>query len=459
MIKINHISIDGLFGYLSPKFSPSAENITIIHGPNGCGKTSLLRLIKASLSIDSAELKRIEFKYIEIKFSNNTVLKISKHNTIPGKEAATESKPKRAVGRAYVTYELTDANSNTESHTLDPLKFSDLGMSGAVEYIDRTISGIIRVGADAWLNRDTGEQFDSEELIDRYSEIIPNSRRTPIPPWMETLRKEASPHLVQTQRLLRFQQITSSHYESRHSRSINEVVEIYSSEIKETISKKLAESVSIAQSRDRTFPTRLLEGEGMPDVSEEILREKFNALEEKRKKLILAGLMGEEQGMPLPSKKLDNMEKKVIWLYLGDVEQKLEIFSDLQNRIEAFMQILNEKLQPKGKSFSITRDDGFCFNSEHGSMRKLPASVLSSGEQHQIVLFYELLFRTKNHSLILIDEPEISLHVNWQRVFLQDLERVVALTKANVIIATHSPQIINNRWDLTAALDGGIRES
>lgn len=54
---------------------------------------------------------------------------------------------------------------------------------------------------------------------------------------------------------------------------------------------------------------------------------------------------------------------------------------------------------------------------------------------------------------MLIDEPELSLHVVWQKQFLDDLLKIIELQKINVIIATHSPQIINNRWDLTVDLE------
>ena len=58
-----------------------------------------------------------------------------------------------------------------------------------------------------------------------------------------------------------------------------------------------------------------------------------------------------------------------------------------------------------------------------------------------------LIFNIKKGSLILIDEPEISLHVVWQQQFLSDLKKIMDINKSNVIIATHSPQIINNDWN------------
>ena len=85
---------------------------------------------------------------------------------------------------------------------------------------------------------------------------------------------------------------------------------------------------------------------------------------------------------------------------------------------------------------------------------QLDPVLLSSGEQHEIVLLYELLFKVSENSIILIDEPEISLHVAWQEVFLKDLGQMAELSRFQALIATHSPQIINDRWDLTVELRG-----
>jgi len=54
----------------------------------------------------------------------------------------------------------------------------------------------------------------------------------------------------------------------------------------------------------------------------------------------------------------------------------------------------------------------------------------------------------------MIDEPEISLHIAWQQDFLNDISAIIDLSKFDVLLTTHSPDIINNRWDLTVALEG-----
>jgi predicted ATP-dependent endonuclease of OLD family len=68
------------------------------------------------------------------------------------------------------------------------------------------------------------------------------------------------------------------------------------------------------------------------------------------------------------------------------------------------------------------------------------------------VLAYDLLFNVKPDALVLIDEPEISLHVAWQQQFLNDIARIAEVASLRFIIATHSPQIIHKWWAQAVAL-------
>lgn len=77
---------------------------------------------------------------------------------------------------------------------------------------------------------------------------------------------------------------------------------------------------------------------------------------------------------------------------------------------------------------------------------------LSSGEQEILVLFYKLIFES-DVNIILIDEPEISLHISWQKEILNDFKKIIELNRnIHVIIATHSPQILSDNWDLQVDL-------
>ena len=65
--------------------------------------------------------------------------------------------------------------------------------------------------------------------------------------------------------------------------------------------------------------------------------------------------------------------------------------------------------------------------------------MLSSGEQHELVIIYELLFRTDNNAIILIDEPELSLHVDWQAKFLSDLQENGGIYQILWLFSRHTP--------------------
>lgn len=73
---------------------------------------------------------------------------------------------------------------------------------------------------------------------------------------------------------------------------------------------------------------------------------------------------------------------------------------------------------------------------------KLSAKSLSSGELNIVTILYYLIFETTRGSIVLIDEPEISLHVVWQEQLSVLIEKIMeSKPGVQVIIATHSPFI------------------
>lgn len=137
-------------------------------------------------------------------------------------------------------------------------------------------------------------------------------------------------------------------------------------------------------------------------------------------------------------------------VYLQDTKQKLEVFDDLINRLDLFTEIINSKLN--FKKIIISNENGLTVIKDDGT--ELDTSKLSSGEQQIIVLYYELIFGVKDKLTLLIDEPEISLHVAWQRELLKDFKKIIKMKneELSLIVATHAPQVIDNNWDLVIDL-------
>jgi predicted ATPase len=67
-------------------------------------------------------------------------------------------------------------------------------------------------------------------------------------------------------------------------------------------------------------------------------------------------------------------------------------------------------------------------------------------------MFYLLLFEAKHGSLVIIDEPEISLHVAWQQRLGKTFSDIARLRELHVVVATHSPQVIHDKWDMSVEL-------
>ena len=58
--------------------------------------------------------------------------------------------------------------------------------------------------------------------------------------------------------------------------------------------------------------------------------------------------------------------------------------------------------------------------------------------------------KSNRYSLLIIDEPEVSLHIEWQKTWLDYILQICENKKVQVIIATHSPYIVNANFDLYA---------
>ncbi|CRL59065.1 AAA family ATPase [Proteus penneri] len=219
-------------------------------------------------------------------------------------------------------------------------------------------------------------------------------------------------------------------------------------DLKEKINFAIEEYNRLSQELDATFPIRLFDYEARPSYI--MIEEKLKGLKLVRYDYIKFGFLDEStntkfemQDMDL-SKKYDNAH--VLELYLSDSLDKYSAFKDLTKKINLFIRFLNSK-ELAFKSLVVHKDVGFCLI-DNDTGKSIELNSLSSGEQNQIIMLYNLIFLTNKNSILLIDEPEISLHIAWQKEVLNNLERIMKVNNIpQTIIATHSPTVINGNWD------------
>jgi ABC-type ATPase involved in cell division len=298
----------------------------------------------------------------------------------------------------------------------------------------------------------TGDLISLELAVERYAHLLPDD----LYPDLQQAKKikaflsEASVYLIETQRLLELRDRRDGAPNARQAESATTRVSSYSADLARKLNDALAQNSSRSQELDRTFPERLLTGKSAPRISDQMIRDEYNRQAEFRSRLAAIDALGtSSEYLPLPERALQPWERRVLWTYLQDTERKLSTFKDILDRVTLLQQIVNSRF--KYKSLSISRERGFVILTDEPG-EEIPPYRLSSGEQHELVLTYDLLFRVDAGSLVLIDEPEISLHVGWQRQFLHDLFDIARLTSLRFVIATHSPQIIHKWWDRTISL-------
>lgn len=135
----------------------------------------------------------------------------------------------------------------------------------------------------------------------------------------------------------------------------------------------------------------------------------------------------------------------VLKVYLDDIKSKFKVLDNLATMLTLFKESVNNLLS--FKALEISFEKGFVITSNKKNTKELDLSSLSSGEQHLIVMIGKLVFGATKGDVVLIDEPEISFHPEWQEVFIDIINKIRSRKDFKVIMATHSPILIGGRWD------------
>lgn len=447
-MRIKEISVSGLFGIFDHVITLNIdERITIIHGPNGFGKTAILRILNSFFNSRYSELRAIPFKKFQVAFDDSSSIEIIKNT-----ENTEESENKNIVFNFY------QLDSEAVYFSLKSPKIrSDRGFpiileDSVIQEMPYTLKSVD--------NRIEEITFYEQalEIVDNLSSSNLKSQEAP-PDWLEKLQSNIHIRLIESQRLLNFVPKRSSR-RSAETPSMLSTVSAYSDELAKLMQDKFKEYGTTSQSLDRTFPVRVVKQQPSTDLTDEQLRHQLNELEATRSRLIEVGLLDKDEDteFQIQPQDIDESTKNALSVYIQDVEKKLSVFAEIASKIDLLRKIINNKFAYSYKEINFSKEKGFVVTTSYDSplsnSTTLLPTDLSSGEQHELVLLYELLFKVQPNSLVLIDEPELSLHVGWQVQFLKDLQDITQLADLNILMATHSPDIIQDRWDLTVELKG-----
>lgn len=129
--------------------------------------------------------------------------------------------------------------------------------------------------------------------------------------------------------------------------------------------------------------------------------------------------------MSLRMSMIDSPEKK-------QVELRTRI-ADFQNAVNSLFALTHKRIEIEGSKFSVVTDNG-----------TLPVGALSSGEMQILLILLRVFLLNGRGAVVLIDEPENSLDIDWQFDLVNLLVRLNP--NAQFFITTHSPALFGDGW-------------
>lgn len=416
--RVKLITIDGLFRQYNHRIPLRLdERVTVLHGRNGVGKTVTLRLVAALLRGEYDRLAKVPFERLRVDFDDGSYLSVGVPKRADGK------KPGRRGTRGAGVGLLTGLGS--DSLNLEYRIGSGPVLSASPELLFTPFRFYSWKGAQRG-----GPIFGSEDEE---------------PPSLRDLRDALSIHFVEAQRLFRISSRDETNEED--TPAVTSAVSDIANDMAARIQAADSTYRSTSTRLDDSLPARLFappkKGAKIPKKE---LQQRSEALEAERRRLHEIGILPDTTAFN-PSA-LTEAQRAMFVVYLKDNEEKLAVFKDFADRAEILLGTLNRKLSPK--SIKLDKDVGYKVLSYDG--RPLDLDALSSGEQHELVLLHALLFRVEPGSFLLIDEPELSLHVTWQNEFLAELIQIAKKVGFDALVATHSPYIVGERRDLMVRL-------
>lgn len=428
--------------------------LNVLYGQNGRGKTTLLHLIANTLELDFERFQHLHFQEIEIDIDNGSTLKI-----LPAENSETGV---RVLLNGQIMHWREEYGDAAKRHR--EILRNVLG--NKPNYLPAFRSILERVKNENY--GATLTQSQQQELEKIGANEAKNSRGFEFPAAASRyfgLRREAG--YLTAQKTLQCRQWFGAFVPLIRYPSITEVTDRLESEFRdaelevaalertmfsdffvETMRALLSTEESPSEQEVETLVERIrtavdIEDDTSIDAhSPKVLYQLAESVEE-------VAAQGARAGAP---------EKRVLKLYADILERRGTGRKNSFVKLRMFEEAVNKFLDNKTLHIAEARRIGVRTTRttyvESENKQQYPLTSLSSGERQVLTMLFSASRLGAASGAFLIDEPELSLHIDWQRIVLEEL--MAQAGGRQIIACTHSPEVGADHMDAVQVFDPSI---
>ena len=426
-LSITRIKIEKLFGrytydlYKEEDTKGSLSSLFILYGDNGSGKTTILKLLFHLLSPDNKRghrffITQTPFYKLSVSLADGTDIEVVREEKNLPRSLQIEL-IKKGISLSKVEYKINE-NGKIEGSDGGELlkKLSELQLNVFFLGHDRVLNSDLFESEEPeaehfmFMTENRRVDIDSRRFV-RTSSSVPNVDR-------DFALKTLKTSIARTEAWIQEQLFKGS---NRGSANVHNVYE-------DVISRIISdESVS------KEFPH-----------SQQQLIEELKAQQDRSKEFSHFGLMAslDTQNLINTISNSNEATLPITWSvlkpYLDSVSARLNALQDTKNLLKLFVDTVNSFFNDK--KIDLHAITGLKIKTESGQ-EILPDS-LSSGEKQLLLLLCNTLTARDKATIFMIDEPEISLNIKWQRQLIRALLDLTKGSSVQFLLATHSIELL-----------------
>jgi predicted ATPase len=394
---------------------PLDRKFNFIIGRNGTGKTTVINLIAAVLTADFERLDKIQFSRVVILLGTihgrkKPSIEVTKEqkNKLPYYDIIY--KIKLSAGEEPTVYDLDTIAEERSYRGVPPQFLRERSHRERFVYIQRQLQDMVKVN---WLSVHRSNSVDrgSEErrFIPAIDQKLTDLNNTLVRYFskLATLSAEKTVDFQKTS----FLALTSIHEEA----DIEAFVQSINIEQEKTSLSSIFELLGV----DKKLYTKQVD-----QVAQDFSHARKQFLEH-------SGISMSQLFAIATSYRTHSL----VQLYEELQERKRKIFEP----VSKFLVVLNRLFAP-GKHVSISGQNELVVKNMSGAVINI--EDLSSGEKQLLIILGQALLQESSPVVFIADEPELSLHVEWQEQLSPSIAELNP--NAQVIFATHSPDIVGS---------------